>query len=543
MVSELLIENYENPTIFKYQRNYLLLEVMLNNLKIIYESLVKNELKRKLGEISSKTGKSYEDKVSFYILTRFNKLFNTKSKILNFYFNGIEDLDIFDDTGTLISIQIKKRKHTWTKRDPALLKFLENCINRFKLIIDTGKNIQLKFYFFTNITGNFLEDWNRLHKYKPDELLKKLPVKIRILLENKNFLNDEIENIFSNINFFTSQRSSFLNPYINNDLYNKFRKFKEYYNPGENVEFHKFHDEIFYEKRLLNSRLYEPAYEKDVIVSNMLEVELLKDNIYYAEVKKGTLKNEIQNELKSIKTRISFLLKNKKIFCFHNFDKKNPLTQFIKEGTNIETIYVGDLDINDKIQLLNDWLYNYLNYIGLRYYSRKHKRYFYFYSLNRNKYINWNDAKSKKIKEWRVIKRTENFYENLGAEINFKGYEDKFYIVIKPRLFFSINGRMLLEPRIMREIERKYRKKFMKNDFLRRRLYVLVSYIKQDMKEYQLKISDFINNSIKLYKRTKERTFFDKDLVKFKSLIKLEANFKPNIESLQTSGKLISLGE
>lgn len=516
---------------------------MTNNLKIIYESLVKNELNRKLGEISSKTGKDYEDKVSFYILTRFNKLFKTKSKILNIYFNGLEDLDIFNDIGTLISIQIKKRKHTWTKRDPALLKFLENCINRFKLIKDTGENIELKFYFFTNITGNFLEDWNRLHIYEPDELLKKLPVKISILLKNKNFLKDEIGHIFSNISFFTGQKSSFLNPYINNDLYIKFREFKNYYNPGESIEYHKFHDEIFHEKRLMNSRLYEPAYEKDVIVSNMLEVEILKDKIYCAEVMNRILKREIQYDLKSNKTRISFLLKYSKIFCFHNFDNKNPLTQFIKEDANIETIYISDLDINDKVQLLNDWLYHYLNYIGLRYYSRKGKRYFYFFSLNRNKYINWNDVKSKKIKKWRVVKRTENFYENLGAEINFKGHEDKYYIIIKPRLFFSINGRVLLEPRIMREIERKYRKTFMKNDFLRRRLYVLVSYIKQDIIENQLKLSDFVNNNIKLYKRSKERRFFDRGLVKFKSLIKLEANFKPNIEKLQVSEKLMRLGE
>jgi len=543
MVAELLIENYENLTIFKYQINYFLLEVMSKILKIIYESLVKNELNRKLGETSSKTGKDYEDKVSYYILTRFNALFKTKSKILNIYFNGLEDLDIFDDIGTLFSIQIKKRKHTWTKRDPALLKFLENCINRFKLIKDTGKNIQIKFYFFTNITGNFLEDWNRLHINEPDELFKKLPVKIRALLTNKNFLKDEIRHIFSNISFITGQKPSFLNPYISNNLYIKFREFKNYYNPGENIEIHKFNDEIFYEKRLMNSRLYEPAYEKDIIVSNMLEVEILKNNLYSADVKKKILKNEIQDHLKSNKNRISYLLKYSKIFCFHNFDKKNPLTQFIKEDAKIETINITELDINDYIQLLNDWLYHYLNCIGLRYYSNQRKRYFYFYSLNGNKFINWNDIKSKKIKEWRVVKRTENFYENLGAEINFKGYKGKYYILIKPRLFFSINGRMLLEPRIMREIERKYRKKFMKNDFLRRRLNVLVSYIKQDITESQLKLSDFVNIDIKLHKRIKERRFFDKDLVKFKSLIKLEANFKPNVEKRKISEKLMRLGE
>ena len=97
----------------------------------IFNLLIENEVKRKKGEISSKVGREYEDKVSFYILFRFNKLLKIKSKISKICFNGLEDLDIFDDTGRIFSFQIKKRKMTWTKRDPKLLDFLKNCINRF----------------------------------------------------------------------------------------------------------------------------------------------------------------------------------------------------------------------------------------------------------------------------------------------------------------------------------------------------------------------------------------------------------------------------
>ena len=40
----------------------------------IFRLLVEKELNRKKGEISSKIGRDYEDKASFFILNRFHKL-------------------------------------------------------------------------------------------------------------------------------------------------------------------------------------------------------------------------------------------------------------------------------------------------------------------------------------------------------------------------------------------------------------------------------------------------------------------------------------
>ncbi|MFX1457216.1 MAG: hypothetical protein ACFFDB_17765, partial [Promethearchaeota archaeon] len=446
--------------------------------KKLFNLLIEKELNRTKGETSSKTGRNYEDKASFYILSRFNKILKVKSKITQLSFNGLEDLDIFDDKNRIFSFQIKKRKQTWTKKDPDLLMFLENCIKRFKVIRDVEQKVEVRFYFFTNITGNFLEEWNRLHEDEPSTLYEKLPVKIKTILNRSNFTQNEISLIFSRIFCLTSQKSTFLDPYIDEILLKKFKEFKDKYNPSEIIEFIKFNEEIFYEKRLKKSRVYEPAIEKDLLLSNILEVDISKDTVYCARKKEKLVNNEIQEFLKKDKLRISYLLKYRKIYSFNNFDNSNPLSQFLKEGVKIEKLNLKDLDKNDRIRLLNDWLYHYLNHIGLKYYRMRNRRYFYFWSKGKDKYIDWFDPKAKKVKEWRVVKRTPNFFENLGAEIKFKEINMNSFIIIKPRLFFSVNGSVLLSSDRMREIEKSYRKSFMKNDFLRRRLFVILSYIK-----------------------------------------------------------------
>ena len=47
----------------------------------VFNFLIEKESNRRKGEISSKIGRDYEDKASFFILTRFNKLLKVKSKI------------------------------------------------------------------------------------------------------------------------------------------------------------------------------------------------------------------------------------------------------------------------------------------------------------------------------------------------------------------------------------------------------------------------------------------------------------------------------
>ena len=332
----------------------------------IFKLLIEEESNRRKGEISNKRGRDYEDKASFFILTLFNKLLKVKSKITTISFNGLEDLDIFDNNERIFSFQIKTRKHTWTKRDPELLRFLENCINRFNLIKNLDDKIEIKFYFFTDTTGDFLEDWNTLHKENPDKLYDELPAGIKKLLNRSNFSNAERNNIFSKIQFITSRKSSFLNPYIEDTLLKKFKEFKNEYEPGKYIEFILLNSEIFHENRIKKSRIYEPAYEKDTLISNILEVDIPDNTIYCAEKREKLVNKEIQDFLRPKRIRISYLLKYGKIYCFHNFNTKNPLTQFLKKGANIQKIYLDDLDDSDNVQLLNFWLYHYLNYIRFK---------------------------------------------------------------------------------------------------------------------------------------------------------------------------------
>jgi hypothetical protein len=501
---------------------------MIKKSKKIFELLIKEESNRRIGEISSKTGRDYEDKASFFILTRFNKLINVKSKINTVSFNGLEDLDVFDNNERIFCFQIKTRKHTWTKRDPELLGFLENCINRFNMIKNSSEQIEIQFYFFSDTTGNFLEDWNALHKENPDKLNDEVPVGIKKLLNKSNFSYEERNKIFSKIQFITSRKSTFLDPFIDNTLLTKFKEVKNRYEPGELIEFNLIDGEIFHEKRLSKSRVYAPEYQKDMLISNILEVEIPEKTIFCAEKKDKLVNKEIQDFLKPKKIRISYLLKYGKIYSFQNFDNVNPLTQFLKKGAKIQKINIDELDDSDKVQLLNFWLFHYLNYIRLKPY----RKYFYFFSHGKDKYIDWYDSNARKIKNWKVVKKTENFFENLGGEIKFQTFENKFFLIIIPRLFFSINGELLLDPQTIRNIEKTYRKSFMKNDFLRRRLYVLISYIRGDViQKKQQPILNFKDKPIKKTRVRKEWKFLDKAKVKFKGLIKLEASFKPNIES------------
>lgn len=505
---------------------------MTKGSEFVYHKLINNEKERIRGEISSKTGKNYEDIASFFIISRFNKLTKAKSKIKKISFNGLEDLDIFDDNNRIFSFQIKKRKSVWTKSDKDQLKFLKNCINRFLLVDDLKKPIEIKYYFFSNITGNFMEKWKKLHKSNFKDLKKKLPANFKRFLENKRISETKIKQMFSNIFFLTSKTQNSIKHYLDQDLFKKFKELKENNKSGQLIDYIIFSDDIFHEERLKRAFIDEPAREYDQLISNILEVEIRKKTLFYApRNKKKEIKN-IQSNLKKKKVRICYLYKYGNIYCFHEFSDENPLTEFIDKKSKINTIELNKLEDRDIIWILNDCLYHYLNNIGLKYYRRKANRYFYFFSKGRDKKISWYDFNTRTIKKWPVVIKSDNFYKNLAAKIRFKRFQGRFILIINPRLLFTSDGIHVLKSNEISRIERSFRKSFMKNDFLRRRFNVIISYIKKEIpKKNQLIINRFLNEKENKRIGKDNWKFWDENLIKFKNLINLEADFKPNIEA------------
>ncbi|MFX0188520.1 MAG: hypothetical protein ACFE8A_12390 [Candidatus Hodarchaeota archaeon] len=498
----------------------------------IFKLLLNNELNRKRGEYYSKKGRNYEDKACFYILERFNRITKVKSKIASFSFNGLEDLDIFDDKERIFSFQIKKTKNLWDKTDRRLYEFLQRCLKRNIKLKNSNKSLKVKYFFFTNKTGKFLENWKRLHRKEPDKLFDFLPVKLKNYL-NKITKSDIIrKELLNNIYFIVGQRESFLDLYIEVKLLNKFKEFKNKFKPDDFVDFQLYNDVIFNERRLYYAKIYEPIWEQDILISNALEFNLNKRIIYYTEKSKGVSFNKIRYYLKRNNIFISFLFKFGKIYSFQNFDKNNPLTKFIKDNSYITEIEFEKLDKSDKITFLNDWIYNYLHYLNLNCYKKKNKRIFYFHCKNRDKIINWRDPKSRKKKEWKVVQNRGAYYLNLAAEISVNIYNDIYFIIISPRLLFSSNGENIFRSEEIRKIETKYRKSFMKNDFQRRWFYVFVSYIKQEEKQTeQTEIIKFFKKKPMKFEKYKKKKFFDINHAIFKDPLVIHANFKPNNES------------
>jgi len=495
--------------------------------KEIYNSLLEKEANRLRGELSSKTGKDYEDLSSFYILERFHNILKFKSKITKICFNGLEDLDIFDDQNRIFSFQIKKNRTVWDKSDKRLVDFILRCVKRFLKI--KNEEVDVNYYFYTNKTGKFFDKWNAIYKKEPLKAFELFTNKIKNYIKKRLDSDEKIINFIRKLNFLVDRKENYMLTFIEEDLLNKFKKVKAQYEPGDIIEFKDFNEAIFYDKRLMFSKIDEPKKEQDILVSNTMELKINVNKIYYAEKKKSLSNKNINEVLKESPLKISYFAKYGNIYSFRELNKRNPLTKFCKTSSQVAEIKFTDLEDKDQVYFLNYWLYNFLLNLGLRFHKKKNKRLFYFYAYNEGKTIKWYDPNSKSIKNWDVVKNRGNFYSNVAAEIRVTKFSDIFFVVINPRYLFSNDGAHLLSAQEINYIERKFRKSFMKNDFLRRWLYVFVSYIQQKEKQTdQIKMDSFLTSQA--ITKKKRYKFLDKSMVSIGEPISITAQFRPNKE-------------
>ncbi|MHA1253686.1 MAG: hypothetical protein ACTSRP_27210, partial [Candidatus Helarchaeota archaeon] len=392
--------------------------------------------------------------------------------------------------------------------------------------------IQIFHYFFTNKMGDITEKWKNC-KRQSSELFKLLPNQIKKFLRSNGFSNKEIEEVLPSIIFITGQKESFLKPYIDLKLLEKFKSFKDGQKPGTFIDILKYNMFIFREKRLKYANIEKPAFEKDILISNVLEVDLNKEIIFYAKHKKGLEKKFVEEELQKNKILIAFLMKNGNIYSFKDLNNKNPLTNYLDPTSSVNKMKFNQLEPKEQIQLLNDWLDKYLRFLGLNIFKFKRKKYYYFHYKNNNLIINWVEPKTKKIKEWKVVENRRTHYKNLAASIQFRKFDNNILLFIVPRLTFTSDGENILEQHEIRKIELKYRKNFMKNDFLRRVFHMWASFIKNDMDKEKHQTYFKPHDNVKKFPLKKRFKFSDLKILNLKEIIEFEVDFKPNNESIR----------
>ncbi len=495
---------------------------MTTNSEKIYKTLLSKETERLRGEVSSREGTNYEDLASFYLLERFYKRFKFKSKIIRICFNGLEDLDIFDDSNRIFLFQIKENWTIWDKSDHRLVEFLKRCVEREIRIRDIDNQIKLGYYFFTNKGGKLFDEWDK-YKSHPRKQIDILPNIVKRLINSKFSIREQ-EDLIEKISFLSEENETKLNIYIDKGLLNTFKSFKNKFKPGETINFELYNEKVFYDKRLQFSRIDEPAKGHDTLISNAIELNLNSESIFYEEKRKSVTLEDIRNEMYNSRKKLCFLNKYGNLYSFQKFTSSNPLTQFIKTPIQSKEIKFQELDIRDQIYFLSDWVYNYLKFIGLRYHKLKSKRIFYFYDFDKEKTINWYDPKTNKFKKWDVVKRRGNYYSNSAAEFRVTKFDNKYLLIINPRYLFTTDGVTLLNSRDIKLKERKYRKSFMKNDFLRRWFHLFLSTVHRKSNP-QKDLFSFLKP-----KKRSNNIFLDVKKVKINEPLSIEINFLPNNE-------------
>lgn len=190
------------------------------------------------GETSSRKGIIYENEAGFFILKNLEKILGEKFKNFKLTFNGLEDLDIYDEKGRIFSFQIKYRSSKWSSSNYDIKIHLINCINRFKVLKDKYEISYVNFYFFINITCDLLEDWKTFHINNPDKLHShpKLPVDIKEKLNSYGFSIEEKDEIFSRIYFITNQEFAVLRKNLDGFLLKRYKEYREKKNPDDFID-------------------------------------------------------------------------------------------------------------------------------------------------------------------------------------------------------------------------------------------------------------------------------------------------------------------
>ncbi len=522
----------------------------------IIDSFIKLYPDELRGELSSISGKKYEDIASFYIIEQFSKVTKQKIKPEKITFNSPEDITIIDNLGGIHIFQIKKNSQVWNKSDNRLIKFLVKSLKRFLLKEKREPNLEFKQYFFTNSTGRFLINWMKFQKSSPLEMFNLIPNQLIKEIKNSKVDDNLKKKFIENIIFVTDQKEINIKFDITGRILLKFKNFKEKLNPGILFNHNDYNNYIFEEIRLMFSKRNKPAREKDKIIPNAMKIKFNQSFLYCGKLLKNKPKVNIESQLTSNKEILTWLYRDQKLYTFQEFNSNNPLTSLIDKN-NVKIVDINDLENNIDINFLNLWITHYIKYLKLNVFQIKYSRIFYFYRWYNEYKLKWRDpyGKRKKIKNFSAVKYRESnnkkshYYDNLAFKAFFKKNENEYFLIIKPRILYTSDGASVLDGFSRKTIDRKYQKSFMKNDFLRRRLFAICSFLKQDVIMSSNSVQTTLDEIPKTssYKHKKDLRgrskyeFLDKDKIKLLDLFEIDASFKPNKEAIVEKNNLLSI--
>jgi len=511
-------------------------------LKSFLPELFSIRKKNMIGEKSIKTGTEFEKIASYLILTKFPKIFKRKNKIRSVYFNTIEDLDLIDESGRMICIQIKKAQMTWRKSNEHIYNFINSSLQIFVEL--TAKAIPVEnvlFIFFTNITGDFFINWDKLLKDDFDGFLKNLPSQVRAKINELNIQKKELRSYFDQILFFDRFPEQDYNAIKNRrtGTFSRFMKILNKIEPMKEFDYAKILNFLYKKIREGKYKIFQPEIGSDEIIINHIRIASLPEVIYMAGCSDLFSRGQIRNELIMKGVDVPFIIKEGYLYTCLEYNDRNPLTDYIRTPPEIKTVRFGEVCQDYIVEFLNSWIEKYLNDLGVCSKKDGNSIFFYFSSDNDEKILRWKDPYTIR-KEYRteaVIthSRGQRYFYHYGAEIFVRCYDSQFFIVILPRVVFTKDGKTLLPSQRRRELERSYRKAFNKNDFLLKRFLMWRAVLKKEFvgEKARYEFLEIMNPITRVQNKIKVRIrFLDGSGIQIEDPLKITAAFRPNDDEI-----------
>lgn len=267
-----------------------------------------------------------------------------------------------------------------------------------------------------------------------------------------------------------------------------------------------------------------PLNEPDTLFLNIFEM-ILPLKIYSAKTPFESGQEILEDQQISFP---AFDLTEKRIFTFEPFDKGNPLFDFTIAGTTSE-LELNDFLENEKNTLIvkriiNRWIKRQCRSIGL-YMDDRTSAFYYPRKLDGNGVVSasWKPKSKKSTRELTKPMKREGktyYWVHRAARIFVTNFCKKFYVQIKPRFLFSLDGLEILEGVEADTKDRFFRKSIYNRNL--NQLYDVRFWVRHVFPETQnpetAQLTEFTTNK-------------QKNLLKIGEQLSVECNYKPNIES------------
>jgi len=290
--------------------------------------------------------------------------------------------------------------------------------------------------------------------------------------------------------------------------------------------------EAEYAKEILNKfGNIMPLQESDMIFLSIFKLSIPK-KLHFGRTPYLTAKS-IFDEKPNVPFP-PFRLEDGKLYSFNEMTENSLLGKFVHPDSVI-TVNVEEFD-EDKdnqrivIRILNTWVKNECRRLGLQF-DKDTKSYFFPKKENDDNPITivWTPKFRSSVRELTKPMMTNgriNFWVHRAAEIYAKKFWENYYIQISPRWLFSLDGRNPFRGERADTLDRAFRKSIFNrnpNQFYDVLFWYRYIFSETDV-QGNLKLDTFSD--------------MDKQLIKVAEQLKLESDFKPNVEAEEEIEKI-----